>query len=225
MNFTALNPLQQWVLLLASMILLTSFIILAQDRVIPLIKTFAWQGTLLALTTLIVGIDTGSGHLLFAATLTLCLKGPLIPWMLHRLVVRLDLSRERQPGGHPVAVLLGAGALVIFCYHIVVPIVSRSELATRNVLAVSMAVVLLGMLQMISRHRAITQVIGFMAMENGLFFAAVAATQGMPMVVELGIAFDVLVAAILFGVIFFQIRDTFESLDVDRLNQLSEREP
>jgi hydrogenase-4 component E len=87
-----------------------------------------------------------------------------------------------------------------------------------------MAVVLIGMLMMVSRRQAVSQVIGFMSMENGLFFVAVVSTHGMPMVVELGIAFDVLVAAVLFGVFFFQIRDSIESLDVDRLNRLSESE-
>jgi hydrogenase-4 component E len=82
--------------------------------------------------------------------------------------------------------------------------------------------VLLGMLLMIVRKKALSQVIGFMAIENGLFFAAVASTYGMPMVVELGIAFDVLVAAILFGVFFFQMRASIDSLDVDRLNRLRE---
>jgi hydrogenase-4 component E len=85
-----------------------------------------------------------------------------------------------------------------------------------------MAVVLLGMLMLVSRGKAVAQVVGFMSLENGLFFAAVAATHGMPMVVELGIAFDVLVAAVIFGVFFFHIRDSIESLDVDQLNRLSE---
>jgi hydrogenase-4 component E len=85
-----------------------------------------------------------------------------------------------------------------------------------------MSIVLLGMLLMITRRRAMAQVIGFMSMENGLFFAGVVSTYGMPMIVELGIAFDVLVAAILFGVFFFHMRASIDSLDVDRLNRLRE---
>jgi hydrogenase-4 component E len=85
-------------------------------------------------------------------------------------------------------------------------------------------VVLLGLLMMVARRQAVSQVIGFMSMENGLFLAAVAATSGMPLVVELGVAFDVLVAAVLFGVFFLQIRDSIDSLDVDRLNRLTEKE-
>jgi len=114
---------------------------------------------------------------------------------------------------------------VIFSYYVALPVMRLSALFTRNTIAVSLAVVLLGLLLMIVRRKAVSQVVGFMSMENGLFFAAVVATYGMPMVVELGIAFDVLVAAILFGVVFLQIRASIDSLDVDRLNRLSESEP
>ena len=104
------------------------------------------------------------------------------------------------------------------------PLVQQNMLFTRNIVAVSLAIVLIGLLMMVVRQQAVIQVLGFMSMENGLFLAAVTATSGMPLVVELGIAFDVLVAMVLFGVFFFQIRESIESLDVDRLNQLSERE-
>ena len=118
----------------------------------------------------------------------------LIPWILHRLAVRLRIHHESESIKHPVLVLLGGAGLVVFSYYVTLPIVQLSELTTRNTIAVSQAVVLLGMLLMISRNKAVAQVIGFMSIENGLFFAAVVATYGMPMVVELGIAFDVLVA-------------------------------
>jgi len=111
------------------------------------------------------------------------------------------LARSRLLG------LINLFALVIFCYYVTLPVEQLSLLVTRNTIAISLANVLLSMLLMISRRQAISQVVGFMAMENGLFFAALVSTYGMPMVVELGIAFDVLVAAILFGVFFFHIRD------------------
>jgi hydrogenase-4 component E len=112
-------------------------------------------------------------------------------------------------------------APVIFSYHVATPIVPVHN--TRNTIAVSMAVILLGMLLMVSRSKAVAQVVGFMSIENGLFFAAVVSTYGMPMIVELGIAFDVLVAMVLFGVFFFQIRASIDTLDVDRMNRLSEK--
>jgi hydrogenase-4 component E len=105
---------------------------------------------------------------------------------------------------------------------VALPIVHLSGLATRNTIAVSIAVVLLGMLLMIARKKAVAQVIGFMSIENGLFFSAVVSTYGMPLIVELGVAFDVLVAAILFGVFFFHMRESFDTLDMDQLTRLSE---
>ena len=81
---------------------------------------------------------------------------------------------------------------------------------------------MIAMLMLVTRRKAITQVVAFMSLENGLFFAAVSATHGMPMVVELGIAFDVLIAAVIFGIFFFHIRDSIETLDVDMLNRLAE---
>jgi len=102
------------------------------------------------------------------------------------------------------------------------PIEYFSENITRDAIAISIAVVMLSMLMLVTRHKALTQVVGFMALENGLFFAAITATGGMPMVVELGVAFDVLIAAVVFGIFFFQMRDSIDSFDIDQLNQLTE---
>ena len=222
MDLAQLGLFNQAVLLLAAFALLTSFIMLAQGRKLPLIYTYGWQGALLALTTALVAYVTDHPHLYVSAALTLALKALLIPWLLHRLAVRLNIQREIEPIAHPSLLLLAGAALVVFSYYVSLPIVQLATLATRNVIAVSMSIVLLGMLLMIVRRRAMAQVIGFMSMENGLFFAGVASTYGMPMIVELGIAFDVLVAAILFGVFFFQMRASIDSLDVSRLNRLKE---
>lgn len=213
---------QQAILFLASLVLFTSFALLAQTRVVKMIQVFAWQGTLVAITTALVAFDSGLHHLYISAALTLSLKAILIPWLLHRLVNNMGLQKEAHTVEHPVIVLMIATALVIFCYYVVQPIEDLTQSITRNTIAISMSVVLLGMLMLVSRNKAVSQVVGFMSLENGLFFAAVAATHGMPMVVELGIAFDVLVAAVIFGVFFFHIRDSFDSLDVSQLNRLSE---
>ncbi len=219
-----LSLYEQAILLLAAMVLFTSFALLAQTRILNLIRVFAWQGTLLAVTTGMVAVVSGQHHLYISALLTFALKALLIPWMLHRLVLRLDIQRDVESVVQPAVVLLGGAALVVFCYWVALPIVHLSALITRNTIAVSMAVVLLGMLMIITRRKAVSQVVGFMSMENGLFFAAMVSTYGMPMAVELGVAFDVLVAAILFGVFFFQIRASIDSLDTDRLNRLHEVE-
>lgn len=215
---------QQAILTLASLVLFTSFALLAQNRVVPIIHAFAWQGLLVAVTTALVALDSGQHHLYISALLTVLLKALFIPWLLHRLVMRLGIDREAHVVERPARVLMIAAALVIFSYYVAQPIQQLAASITRNTIAISMAVVLLGMLMLVSRRKAVAQVVGFMSIENGLFFAAVAATHGMPMVVELGVAFDVLVAAVIFGVFFFHIRDSIESLDVDELSRLSEPE-
>ncbi|MDT8388616.1 MAG: formate hydrogenlyase [Thiogranum sp.] len=222
MNIVDFSLQEQAILLFAALILFTSFALLAQQRMLASIHVFAWQGALVAGATVLIAIVSKQNHLYFSAALTFGLKAVFLPWMLHRLVNQLGIQHHVETVVRPALVLLGAAALVVFSYYVALPIEKLSLLSTRNTIAVSMAVVLIGMLMMVARRQAVSQVIGFMSMENGLFFAAVVSTHGMPMVVELGIAFDVLVAAVLFGIFFLQIRDSIESLDVDRLNRLSE---
>lgn len=225
MNLADLSLLDQAIFVLAALALFLSFALIAQARLTAMIHVFAWQGALLALLTALVATANHSPHLYISALLTLVLKALLIPWMLHRLIRRLELERHQERLEHQALVMMLGAALVIFSYWVVLPI-ARLELAnTRNIVGLSLAIVQLGMLLMVVRHQVVAQVIGFMSMENGLFLAAVAATAGMPLVVELGIAFDVLVAAVLFGVFFFHIRDSIDSLDVDQLTRLSEEEP
>jgi hydrogenase-4 component E len=222
MDYSQLTFLEQLVLTLSALIMLTSFLLLAQSRIVSLINTFASQGFLLFLGTCLIAQSSGRYHLYVSAVITLALKVFFIPWMLRRLVKKLDIRRDVENVGGPSLIMIAGGALVLFSYYVALPIRELSTLATRNTIAISLAVVLLGMLMMITRRKAVAQVVGFMSMENGLFFAAVVSTYGMPMVVELGVAFDVLVAAILFGIFFFQIRAGIGSLDVDHLNRLHE---
>ena len=223
MSLDHLSLLEQLMLVLAAIALFTSFILLEQARLVASIHAFAWQGALAAAVTTVVAASGGHTHLYFSAVLTLCLKALLIPWMLHRLVRKLELDRQNEPLRHPALVIMFAVALVIFSYWLVLPMVQQELVFTRNIVAVSLAIVLIGLLMMVVRQQAVVQVLGFMSMENGLFLAAVSATGGMPLVVELGVAFDVLVAMVLFGVFFFQIRESIDSLNVDRLNRLTER--
>lgn len=223
MSLEQLPILQQLMLVLAAVVLFTSFVLLEQARLVAAIHAFAWQGVLVAMVTAIVAASGGHAHLYFSAALTLGLKALLIPWMLHRLVRRLELDRHSEPLQRPALVIMAAVALVIFSYWLVLPMVQQELMFTRNIVAVSLAVVLIGLLMMVVRRQAVAQVLGFMSMENGLFLAAVSATGGMPFVVELGVAFDVLVAMVLFGVFFFQIRESIDTLDVDRMNRLTER--
>jgi hydrogenase-4 component E len=220
--YAQLPVLEQAILTLTALVLLSSFALLAQSRVIATIKTFAWQGLLLSIGTLLVAIDTGERQLYLSALLTLGLKVIFIPWLLIRQSRALGILRDLDIVVRPGILLLAASALVIFCYSVAQPIERFAAGVTRDAIALSLAVVMLSMFMLITRRKAITQVVAFMALENGLFFAAVSTTQGMPMVVELGVAFDVLVAAIIFGIFFFHIRDSIETLDISQLSRLSE---
>jgi hydrogenase-4 component E len=222
MKLTTLTLYEQAILVLPSLILYTSFALLAQNRLLNLINMFAIQGALLTITTILVALVSHQHHLYISALLAFGLKVLFIPWLLRQHVFRLNLHHEAEAVENPVLILAGGVALVIFSYYVALPIEQLSTLVTRNTIAISMANVLLSLLLIISRRQAISQVVGFMAMENGLFFAALVSTYGMPMIVELGIAFDVLVAAVLFGVFFFHIRESLDTLDVDRMNRLTE---
>lgn len=222
MGIASLGLYSQAIILFAALALFTSFIMLAQARMMPLIFTFAWQGLLLAVVSVLVAMVTNHPHLYISAALTFTLKVVVIPWLLYRLSIRLNMQYDAEAIEHPTLLLLGGVALVIFSYFVAQSIIQLSGLATRNTIAVSIAIELLGMLLMCVRKSAVAQVIGFMSMESGIFFAAVVSTYGMPLIVELGVAFDILVAAILFGVFFFHLRDSFGSLNVGQFNRLSE---
>jgi len=212
----------QLINLCASVILLLAFAMLAQRRVMPLINLFAYQGLTLAASTLVVAFTTHQAHLYYSAGLTLGLKGILLPWILHRLVRRLYVKWDVESLINiPTTMLVGIG-LVIIAFNVAQPISLLSHTISRGTLGIALATVMLAFLMMITRTKAIPQVVGFLAMENGLFLAATSATYGMPMVVELGIALDVLVGAIILGVFFFQIREQFDSLDIRHLERLKE---
>ena len=207
---------------LAAFVLLTAFGMLVQRRMTGLIHLFTWQGLFLSISTAVVGYVAGQRHLYISSVLTLSLKVILLPYILHVLVRRLRIHREIETVVNvPLTMLIGV-ALVIFSYHLTAPVRELSTLVTRSVLAIALATVMIGLLMMITRRHAVTQIIGFLAMENGLFFAATSATYGMPLVVELGVALDVLIAAFIFGIFFFHIHTTFDSLDVEQMAKLKE---
>jgi hydrogenase-4 component E len=206
----------------AAALLLVSFAMLGQRRILSLIDLFAAQGVVLCLSTAFVAWATGQTHLYWSAGLTLVLKVLLLPWILHRLIRRLNVKWDVETLINiPTTMLVGL-VLVILAFNLAQPVSELAGTVTRGTLGIALAAVLLAFLMMITRSKAVPQVIGFLAMENSLFFAATAATYGMPMVVELGIALDVLVGVIILGVFFFQIRERFDSLDIHHLEKLKE---
>jgi hydrogenase-4 component E len=208
--------------LLAAILLLLSFAMLTQRRILSLINLFALQGVTLTLAILVVAWSTGQHHLYYSAALTFALKVLVLPWVLHRLIRKLNVKWDVETLINiPTTMLVGI-ALVILAFNVALPISQLAGTVTKSTLGIALACVLLSFLTMITRSKAVPQVIGFLAMENGLVFAATSATYGMPMAVEFGIALDVLVGMVILGVFFFQIRERFDSLDIRHLEKLKE---
>ncbi|ABF11531.1 hydrogenase-4 component E [Cupriavidus metallidurans] len=214
--------LAQFVNLLGAVLLILAFAMISQRRILSLIHLFTLQGMTLALATAVVGYVTTQPHLYLSAALTLVLKALLIPYLLHRIIDRLQIRWDiERLINIPTTMLIGI-LVVIFAFNLAMPISQMSLKLASGTLGIALACVLLSFLMMITRSKAVPQVIGFLSMENGLFFAATAATYGMPMVVELGIALDVLIGVLILGVFMFQIRAQFDSLDIRNLEQLKE---
>jgi hydrogenase-4 component E len=212
----------QLINLFAAIMLLLGFAMLAQRRIITLINLFTLQGAVLCMSTLVVALITNQTHLLWSAALTFVLKVLVLPYILHRLIRKLSVKWDVETLINiPTTMLVGI-ALVIIAFNVAQPISQLSGTITRATLGIALACVLLAFLMMITRSKAVPQVIAFLAMENGLFFAATSATYGMPMVVELGIALDVLVGMVILGVFFFQIREQFDSLDIRQMEKVRE---
>jgi len=208
--------------LCAALLLLLSFAMMAQRRIVTLVNLLALQGTLLFIATLLLAWRTRQPHLYVSALLTLALKVLLLPWLLRRLILRLEVYWDSEPLLNvPVTMLVGV-TVVVFSFGLAQPISALASTATRNSIGIALSVVLLSFVTMITRRKAMSQVVGFLSMENGLFFGAMSATYGMPMVVEFGVALDVLVAVLVLGIFFFQIREQFDSLDLHHLEALRE---
>ena len=213
----------QLINLFAAALLLLSFAMLTQRRILSLINLFAAQGFVLFLSTTLVAWLTGQHHLYGSAALTLALKVIALPWILHRLIRRLNVKWDVETLINiPTTMLVGI-VLVILAFNLALPITMLAGTVTRATLGIALACVLLSFLMMITRSKAVPQVIGFLSMENGLFFAATGAVYGMPMVIEFGVALDVLVGALILGVFIFEIRERFDTVDTRHLERLKER--
>ena len=206
--------------LCAAIMLLLGFAMLSQRRVLTLINLFMLQGLVLFVSTLIVALTTGQNHLLWSAGLTLILKVFALPYILHRLIRRLSVKWDIETLLNIPTIMLIGIALVVVAFNVAQPISQLSGTITRATIGIALACVLLAFLMLITRSKAVPQVIAFLAMENALFFAATSATYGMPMVVELGIALDVMVGMVILGVFFFQIREQFDSLDIRHMERI-----
>ncbi len=212
----------QLINLCATVILLLSFAMISQRRIVSLINLFTLQGLALVIASVLLGYATHQNELYVSAALTLVLKVMLIPWLLHTVIRRLNVRWDVETLLNiPTTMLVGIG-LVIFSFSLALPISQLSSSIAGGSLGIALACVLLSFLMMITRSKAVPQVIGFLSIENGLIFAATTVTNGMPMIVEFGVALDVLVGVLILGVFLFQIREQFDSLDIRHLESLKE---
>ena len=204
--------------LLDTGVLVLSFALLYQRRLFGVIKIYALQALLLAAAAAWQAHAQEAPHLYITAGIALVFKAMVIPIALHRIIVYLNIHRtlETALGVGPTMVV--GVALVALSILLVLPVTAASGALTRESLAAALSIVLLGLLMMITRRNAVSQVVGFMSLENGLILAAVG-VKGMPLVVELSIAFSVMVAFIIFGIFFFHIRERFDTLDIHDMEQ------
>lgn len=210
--------------LLDTGVLLLSFALLYQRRLFGVIKIYAWQALLLAAAAAWQAQAQDAPHLYITAAIALVFKAIIIPVALHRIIVLLDIHRAIETVIGVGATMTVGVALVALSILLVLPVTAASGALTRESLAVALSVVLLGLLMMISRRNAVSQVVGFMSLENGLILAAVG-VKGMPLVVELSIAFSVMVAFIIFGIFFFHIRERFDTLDIHDIERFRGERP
>lgn len=212
----------QLVDLCSALLLLTCFAIVAQRRLSACVDLFALQSAFLAGTAALVAYLTGNQHIYIAAVLTAVIKVIIIPLVLRKVIVRLNVKRELVMYVNVPASLLICGGLVMLAFFITQPIIPLGFLLTRDSLAIALAIVLIGLFTMIARQKAITQLVGFLVLENGLFLGATAATYGMPLIVELGVFFDMLIATLIAGIYTNRLQDAFDSVDTSRLTVLKE---
>jgi hydrogenase-4 component E len=212
--------------LMAALVLVLQITMVAQRWLITNIRAYAVQSFLLAAIANTIAYFNAAPHIYIAAVLTLVLKAIFLPVMLQRLVARIEIRQEIEPLVNvPISVII-SGLLTVLAYVVAEPLQARPHELTaaaglgRNTLPVAIALFLIGFFMMINRRKALTQVLALLSLENGLFLAAISLTYGMPLIVELGIFFDVLVAGLILAILVYRIRETFDSMDVSRLSRL-----
>ncbi len=204
--------------MLAGSLVLVSFLQLYQDRLSALINVFALHALVLAASVAWQAYAQTAPHLYITAAIALAFKAIIIPMALRRIMVRLGIHREIDTvGGVGLTMLVGIG-LVALSMVVMLRVTAEADPLAREDLAFALAVVLLGLLMMVTRRNAVSQVIGFMSLENGLVLAATGA-KGMPLVVEISVAFSVLIAFIVIGIFLFRIRERFDTVDVGALDR------
>lgn len=208
--------------LCAVLMLLTSVMAIATTRMKPLINLFSIQSVFLAALAFIIAWTSDTPHIYIMCVLTIALKVVVMPRMLLYIMSRINVDKEVELSiGIPGSLLI-SGLLIILSYYITEPLLTSIETVERNCLALSVSIILIGLLMMCTRRKAITETVGLLMMENGLFLGAVALSYGMPLIVEIGAFFDVMVAVIIIGIFAYRINRSFNSVDTTFLRRLRE---
>jgi hydrogenase-4 component E len=210
--------------LLAGGLVLLSLMLLYQDRMYALLNVFAAHAVVLSLAVAWQALIQDAPHLYITALVALLFKGTIIPLALHQIVQRLGIHRaiEAVVGIGPT--MMFGIALIALSIMVMRPVTEGADVLTREDLAFALSVILLGLLMMVTRRNAVGQVVGFMSLENGLILAA-AGAKGMPLVVEISVAFSILIAFIVIGIFLFRIRERFDTVDVAVLDQSRGEQP
>jgi len=204
--------------LLAGGLVLVSFMLLYQDRLFALLNLFALHALVLTLSVAWQAFIQDAPHLYITAAIALIFKAIVIPVALHKIIQRLGIHREIEiVGGTGLTMIAGIG-LVALSMVVMLEVTAVADPLTRDDLAFALAVLLLGLLMMVTRRNAVSQIVGFMSLENGLILAATGA-KGMPLVIEISVAFSVLIAFIVIGIFLFRIRERFDTVDIQALDQ------
>ena len=204
--------------LLAGGLVLVSFMMLYQDRLFALLNMFVLHALVLTASVAWQAYIQGAEHLYVTAAIALLFKAIIIPFALHRMIIRLGVHRDIETAVGIGQTMVAGMALVALSMALMFNVTGEADPLVREDLAFSLSVVLLGLLVMVTRRNAVSQIVGFMSLENGLVLAATGA-KGMPLVVEISVAFSVLVAFIVIGVFLFRIRERFDSVDVGALDK------
>jgi len=204
--------------LLAGSLVLVSFVMLYQDRLYALLNVYALHALVLALSVAWQAFIQQAPHLYVTAAIALVFKAIVIPVVLHRIIVKLGIHREIETVVSVGLTMLGGIALVALSMVVMLRVTAGADPLAREDLAFALSVVLMGLLVMVTRRNAVGQVVGFMSLENGLVLAATGA-KGMPLVVEISVAFSVLIAFIVIGIFLFRIRERFDTVDMQALDR------
>jgi hydrogenase-4 component E len=208
------------VVLSAAGMLVSVYLMVGQKSLFTTIRLYAGQSLLLASVAVMMAINDARPHLFVMAGMTAVLKGFAIPLFLMRVIDRIGIRRAIDPFLNVPASLLACLGLTVVGYRVSTGFPEGDTGVTHHILGMGLSTMLIGLFLMVTRRKAITQILALLTVENAIFLVALGITSGMPLVVELGIAFDVVVAVLVLGVLVQRIVDRFESMDVSRLSKL-----